>query len=137
MLYELLVAYKDKFKSREFEYEVHELLQVVCFRDFRKNEELFYRIVKVIDRDDELLLRTLLLFVKSRMLWSNRCFGEDAIANVFFALEGALHLLQQKKKGKDDAKLDWEFLASLFESTFRSGAKRHSVLLPLCLLGVN
>lgn len=84
------------------------------------NEELYYQIVKVIDKNNQLLLRTLFYFIKSRMLISNRCFAEDAIANVLFSIEGSLLLLQQKR-GLSNTKIDLALLKKMFIEIFHNG----------------
>lgn len=74
----------------------------------------------VCDPSDQLLLRTLYYLQNSRMLWCNGVFSQDAIANVFFALEGCLLLLQRKYNGSP-SKIDLKLLASLFAEHFRGG----------------
>ena len=56
---------------------------------------LFY---DAFDLEDNLTLRTAFLLVKSASLWSHggRIYGEDAAANLFFALEGCLHLIHRR-----------------------------------------
>lgn len=70
--------------------------------------------------DDQLLLRTAFLLQKASMLWLNQVFSEDAVANVFFALEGCL-LLLQRKSGGSDSKIDLILLTRLFKHLFDRG----------------
>lgn len=69
---------------------------------------------------DELLLRTVFMLQKARMLWLNHVFSEDALANVFFALEGCL-LLLQRKSGGSPSKIDLTLLTKLFTDLFPRG----------------
>lgn len=50
------------------------------------------------DLQDNLALRTAFLLIKSASLWSygGHIYGEDAAANLFFALEGCLHLIHRR-----------------------------------------
>ena len=80
----------------------------------------FNNIYDNIDEKDQLLLRTLFYFVKSSMLWNNRCFGEDAISNVLFSIEGAL-LLLQRKNGYSEKNINREALTEIFLNTFNNG----------------
>lgn len=54
------------------------------------------------------------------MLWGNPCFGEDAIANVMFCLEGTL-LLVQRRQGLSDEKIDIKALDGIFKAAFDRG----------------
>jgi len=54
------------------------------------------------------------------MLWDNRNFQEEAIANVFFCLEGCLHLIQEKH-GVHQTGLDLDRLRKIFSNNFRNG----------------
>ena len=56
------------------------------------------------------------------MLWANKSFAEDAIANLLFAIEGAL-LLLQKKHGVDPKRIDPKALLAIFEEIFDNGKK--------------
>lgn len=69
---------------------------------------------------DQLLLRTLFFLQKGNMLWLNRVFSEDAVANVFFSLEGCL-LLLQRKYGGSPSKIDLQLLTKLFKDHFERG----------------
>jgi hypothetical protein len=71
-------------------------------------------------QDDQLLLRTAFMLQKASMLWLNRVFSEDAVANVFFALEGCL-LLLQRKSGGSDSQIDLALLTKLFNDLFERG----------------
>lgn len=50
------------------------------------------------DLQDNLALRTAFLLIKAASLWSHggHIYGEDAAANLFFALEGCLHLIHRR-----------------------------------------
>jgi len=72
--------------------------------------------------DDFLLLRTTTFLVKAKMLWREDAFREDAIANIFFALEGCMLLLQRKHGLRHD-KVDRKHLPALFDSLFRQGSE--------------
>jgi hypothetical protein len=69
---------------------------------------------------DHLLLRTAFMLQKARMLFFNQVFFEDAVANVFFSLEGCL-LLLQRKYGGSDTKIDLKLLTELFNQRFNNG----------------
>ena len=90
------------------------------FQRFDDNIVDFNRIYDNINTNDQLTMRTLFYLVKSSMLWANMCFGEDAISNVLFSIEGAL-LLLQRKEGHSDRNIDIEFLDKIFANTFNSG----------------
>lgn len=69
---------------------------------------------------NELLLRTTTHLIKAVMLWYNQNFGEEAISNVFYSLEGCLHLLQ-KKHGNHSHRLNLSFLEKVFTDNFSRG----------------
>ncbi len=54
------------------------------------------------------------------MLWHNWNFGEEAIANVFFSLEGCVHLIQEKQ-GVHQAGLDLKKIRDVFVDNFENG----------------
>ncbi len=76
--------------------------------------------LSIVDSDNQLLLRTLYLLTKSRMLWENGIFGEDAISNIFFAVEGALLLIQEANGGTSD-KINLLLLEEIFAQQFHRG----------------
>lgn len=67
-------------------------------------------------------MRTSSYFIKAILLWSNPVFGEDAIANVCFGLEGCLFLIQ-RKHGNRGAKINLAQLETIFEKVFPSGTE--------------
>lgn len=83
-----------------------------------KDLQIFYTRVET---SNELLLRTFFFLIKSIMLWENRMFGEDAISNVFFSIEGALLLMQLANGTKSD-KIDLILLQKVFNEQFENGA---------------
>jgi hypothetical protein len=93
---------------------------VFHFAPFEADSSALQAVFNSIDVKDELLMRTLFFLVKSRMLWANPCFGEDAIANVMFCLEGTL-LLLQRRQGLSDEKIDIKALGGIFKATFDRG----------------
>lgn len=60
--------------------------------------KLTERLYRAFDLNDELALRTGFLLIKAATLWrqSSHLFGEEATANLFFALEGCLHLIYRR-----------------------------------------
>jgi len=57
--------------------------------------------------DDRLALRTAFLLLKSASLWTHggRIFGEEATANLFFGMEGCLHLIHRRISGSPNFEL--------------------------------
>jgi len=90
------------------------------FQPFEDKLELFIKIYSKISGEDQLLMRTLFYLVKSRMLWANMCFGEDAISNVLFSIEGGL-LLLQRKNGINEKQINLPFLSEFFKNNFSHG----------------
>ncbi len=90
------------------------------FSRFDGNIVDFNQLYDKIDINDQLMMRTLFYLVKSRMLWDNMCFGEDAISNVLFSIEGAL-LLLQRKAGHPNRNIDIDLLTKLFRDRFNRG----------------
>jgi hypothetical protein len=90
------------------------------FYPFEDKLDLYNDIFSRINIEDNLLMRTLFYLVKSRMLWANRCFGEDAISNVLFSIEGALLLLQRKNK-INEKQINLLFLSEFFKTNFPHG----------------
>jgi len=89
------------------------------FNNFSNTKD-FNNIYDNIDDKDQLLLRTLFYFIKSSMLMTNHCFGEDAVSNVLFSLEGAL-LLMQRKNGYSEKNININALTEIFLNTFNKG----------------
>lgn len=90
------------------------------YTEFKSFENVLNQLFDSFSIRNELLLRTSMHLIKAIMLWNNRNFGEEAVANVFFSLEGCLHLLQ-KKFGNNSRKLDLKFLKNIFTKTFDRG----------------
>ncbi|RCW89718.1 hypothetical protein [Winogradskyella arenosi] len=90
------------------------------FKNFENHKNSFEKIFDKISIQDELLLRTCNYFVKSIMHWENTINAEEAIANVFFCLEGCLHLIQ-KKYGDFDTRLNFKLLKSVFNKEIENG----------------
>lgn len=67
-----------------------------------------------------LLLRTARLFVKATMLWRTDGMAEDAVATLFFSLEGCLLLFQEVAGGRED-RLDRRLLRAEFDRVFDRG----------------
>lgn len=80
----------------------------------------FERFFDAFQLNDDLTVRTSSYFVKAAMLWMNPVFGEEAIANVFFCLEGCL-LLIQRKAGLSPTQINLEELRKIFAGTFSRG----------------
>ena len=94
--------------------------------DFYGRKEEYQKVFSGIKYKDQLMLRTMFYFIKAQMLWSNRCFGEDAIANVLFSIEGALLLLQHKH-GYSKTKINLTALSDIF-GAFNNGESLFSFI---------
>lgn len=90
------------------------------FRNFDRQINSFEKVFDKFSIQDELLLRTCNYFVKSIMHWENTINAEEAIANVFFTLEGCLHLIQ-KKFGDYSTKLNFKLLKTVFKQEIEQG----------------
>lgn len=90
------------------------------FQKFDENMDDFNSLYDGIDKNDQLTMRTLFYLVKSSMLWANMCFGEDAISNALFSVEGAL-LLLQRKEGHSDRNINIDLLTEIFRNSFNRG----------------
>jgi hypothetical protein len=119
LLFELLLIKRRDddivffFSEKDFYSNTYQFSNIDKIKDFNI-------IYKSINTKDKLLMRTLFYLIKSKMLWTNPCFGEDAISNTLFSLEGAL-LLIQRKKGYSEKKINIEVLKKIFNSTFGNG----------------
>jgi len=69
---------------------------------------------------DQLMMRTSFLYVKAKMLWLNPSFHEDALANIFFCIEGAL-LLIQRRNHHSHKQINMSFLKSHLIKLFPHG----------------
>lgn len=90
------------------------------FVDFQKYLADFVKLFDGFSIRNHLLMRTGFYLIKSVMLWVNWNFSEEAIANVFFSLEGCLHLIQEKH-GVHQAGLDLNNLRDIFIGNFENG----------------
>jgi len=90
------------------------------FGAFEEYLPVFNELYNAFHIRDQLLMRTASYFTKAILLWTNPVFGEDAIANVFFSLEGCLFLIQ-RKHGNREAKINLAQLKTIFEKTFSHG----------------
>lgn len=90
------------------------------FVNFKESYESFKRLFDSFSIRDHLLLRTSNYFVKASMLWMSQVFGEDAIANTMFCLEGCLLLIQRKHKASPK-KINLSLLKSIIENTYPFG----------------
>ncbi len=95
----------------------HTGLDTYQFITFQENVPHFSRLFDAFGILNHLFMRTAFYLVKSIMLWDNRNFEEEAIASVFFSLEGCLHLLQEKY-GVKQAGLDRQKLRRVFADNF-------------------
>ena len=90
------------------------------FEKFKDVQNIFESIYDSFSIRNELLLRTSTHLIKAVMLWYNQNFGQEAISNVFYALEGSLHLLQ-KKHGNTSRRINLAFLEKVFLAQFERG----------------
>jgi len=96
------------------------VLKTYRFVEFQKYIPFFVKIFDSFSIRNHLLMRTSFYLIKSIMLWDNRNFQEEAIANVFFCLEGCLHLIQEKH-GVHQTELYLDKLSEIFANNFRNG----------------
>jgi len=70
--------------------------------------ELTKRFYQNFNLHDELTLRTSFLLLKAATLWRQAgfIFGEEATGNLFFALEGCLHLIHRRIFGNSQFRID-------------------------------
>jgi hypothetical protein len=92
----------------------------VEFGDFRRYGASARRFASKFLVSHPLLLRTSRHYLKSSMLWNTEGLEEEALANVFFALEGCL-LLFQEVHGERSDKLDRTALRRVFSHTYVGG----------------
>lgn len=84
------------------------------YSSFNSTQSSFNKVFDNFSIRDHLLLRTSNYLIKGLMHRSNSLFAEEAITNIFFALEGCLHLLQ-RKYGDNSKKLNLKLLKEIFE----------------------
>lgn len=90
------------------------------YRSFEESIDMVYKLTDSFSIRNHLLLRTATHLLKAIMLWQNRSFGEEAISNTFFCIEGCLHLLQNKF-GDHSPKLNLVLLKKIFIENFPLG----------------
>src|SRR3989339_54183 len=110
------IPLNDHFRTREITADVTNYM----YRNFNNYETFVYKLTDAFSIRNHLLLRTSTHFLKSIMLWHNRSFGEEALVNTYFCVEGCLHLLQ-KKFGNYSTKLDLNFIKKIFIDNFPLG----------------
>jgi hypothetical protein len=78
------------------------------FRTQDIKPELTKRFYKNFNLHDELALRTSFLLLKGATLWRQAgfIFGEEATGDLFFALEGCLHLIHRRIFGNSQFEID-------------------------------
>jgi|GEM_PF-1134602 len=91
-----------------------------AFLPFESYIEIYNKLFDSFDINNQLLLKTSYYFLKASMLRFNLTFQEEATANVFFCLEGCLHLLQ-KKYGVKGTRLNLKKLHSIFKKYLPNG----------------
>jgi hypothetical protein len=79
-----------------------------AFRTQDIRPELTRQFYDSFDLHDELALRTSFLLLKGATLWRQAgfIFGEEATGNLFFALEGCLHLIHRRIFGNSQFEID-------------------------------
>lgn len=118
-----LLQFQNRFKSLDGFYVEREAIQDISaynYFQFRAYKSNFNYLIDSYSITNQLLLRTSSFLVKSSMLWKNRTFGEEAIENVCFALEGCLHLFQ-KKFGDNSSKLNRKLIKESFIKNIQNG----------------
>ncbi|MGC8757811.1 MAG: hypothetical protein ACP5QX_05120 [Caldisericaceae bacterium] len=91
------------------------------FSSFNKYIDIFYKLFDNFNIRSNLLLKTSYYFIKALMLiYSNLAFAEEATADVFFCLEGCMHLMQ-KKYGIKGARLNLSKLQAIFKENLPRG----------------
>jgi len=90
------------------------------FSAFGPYIDIYCKLFDSYNLNDELLLKTSYYFLKASMLRFNLTFQEESTANVFFCLEGCMHLLQ-KKYGVKDTHLNLKKLQSIFRKQMPRG----------------
>jgi hypothetical protein len=98
----------------------HEVVGRYEYGDFRPHHRHARQFGARFRISHPLLLRTARHFLRGSMLWLTDAFTEDALANVMFALEGCLLLLQNRANLRTD-RLDRRELRRIFGETFDHG----------------
>ncbi len=122
-LYELL-QFKNRFITSSEIYPEETTLTNVSkynFSPFTQLRNTYYKLFDAYDTADNVLLKTSDYFLKAHMLWTNSNFGEEAITNIFFCLEGCLHLIQKRKCKIEHPQLDLEKVKKIFRKEIPNG----------------
>lgn len=123
---QFLIEYSTLFNSVDSDYYVYGLKHSVPtshsyeYREFDVANANFIKFFDAFSINDFLLLRVATYLVKGTMLWRPEPYREEALANIFFALEGCLLLLQRKHNLQSD-KIDRKNLPTLFNKLFAQG----------------
>lgn len=126
MRVQFLVEYSMLLNSVDNDYHLYGVnhpmptSQSYEFRSFDINDQNFLKFFDAFSINDFLLLRVATYLVKGTMLWRPEPYREEALANIFFALEGCLLLLQKKHNLPFD-KIDRKNLPNLFNELFIQG----------------
>jgi len=119
--YASLVGYVRNRNDRSRMSSANELNPPFVFGDFTRSRTSARAFATKFLVSHLLLLRTARYYVKAMMLWHTRGLEEDAVANVFFSLEGCLLLFQEIHGARND-KLDRKLLRNLFADVYDHGA---------------
>jgi hypothetical protein len=101
--------------SQIFNREPRPDLSTYQYDKFNAEEQGFNTIFDSFSIRNHLLMRTSNYLLKGLMNHVNQLFQEEALLNVFLALEGSLHLLQ-KKYGDNSPRLNRDLLRSVFKN---------------------
>lgn len=101
--------------SQIFNREPRPDLSTYQYDEFDVQLNGFNKIFDAFSIRNHLLMRTSNYLLKGLMNHVNLLFQEEALLNVFLALEGSLHLLQ-KKYGDNSSKLNRDLLKSIFKN---------------------
>jgi hypothetical protein len=125
-----LLHFTNRFKPLYQAYREREATPDITaykYFPFDSSIEAYNRLFDRFSIQDHLLMRTSNFLLKSYMLWQNRNFGEDAIANVLFCLEGCLRLIY-KKYSSSDNKFNIKELEVIFDNLFPKGKELFSFI---------
>jgi hypothetical protein len=123
---QFLVEYSTLFNSVDSDYYLYGVKhplptsQSYEYREFDVTDANFLKFYDAFSINDYLLLRVATYLVKGTMLWRPEPYREEALANIFFALEGCLLMLQRKHDLRFD-KIDRRNLPKLFNELFAQG----------------
>ena len=121
-LFELL-QFQNRFKTITGHYIEREPLRDIStfrFVKFKTDKIVFNKLFDTYSIRNHLLMRTSNHLIKSGLLWRNRYFGEEAVSNVLFGVEGCLHLLQ-RKFGEQKTQLNLNLIRKIFVDNFTNG----------------